>query len=162
MCGLSCFISKKEINLNVLSKFNKRVMHRGPDWQDEKIFKCESYFIGMGHTRLSIIDLTSKANQPFDYLNRYKIIYNGEIYNYLEVKQVLIEKGIKFRTESDTEVLIASYFLWGEGMLKIFNGMFSFVILDLQKKTLFAVRDRFGVKPLYYYQEGDNLYFLWN
>tara|TARA_B110000902_G_C14229703_1_gene558358 strand:+ start:12 stop:1667 length:1656 start_codon:yes stop_codon:yes gene_type:complete len=127
--------------------------HRGPDytgfWLDENV--C------FGHNRLSIIDLSENANQPFqDEEERYQLIFNGEIYNYLELKN---ELDYNFVTSSDTEVLFAAYLKWGKACLNKLNGMFSFAVWDSVDKKLFAARDRFGVKPFYYHQSEDTLYF---
>lgn len=100
-----------------------------------------------GHRRLAIVDLDKKSNQPFvSYCGRYTIVFNGEIYNYLELREELITLGYNFTTVSDTEVILASYDLWGEECLHKFNGMWAFSIWDKITKTLFASRDRFGVK----------------
>ena len=157
MCGFSFIIkinNSYPLEKN-LKKMNSKIFHRGPDSHD--------YFIennvGMGHRRLSIIDLSSNANQPMDYLGLYKIVYNGEIYNYLEIKRQLIELGYDFKTKSDTEVILVAYHKWGEKCVKRFNGMWSFVIYDRSKKIVFASRDRFGIKPFYYYENKDGLFF---
>ena len=121
--------------------------HRGPDADG---FYIEEERIALGHRRLSIIDLSTSANQPFeDSSGRYVLVFNGEIYNYQEVKRLLPE--YPFSTTSDTEVLLAAYIKWGKDCLSHFNGMFAFGIWDKQDKTLFIARDRLGVKPLYYY-----------
>ena len=143
MCGIfaSTFpISESEIKnrLNVIN-------HRGPD--------NSSYIIGdnvaLGHNRLSIVDLDQRANQPFEY-NGLSIVFNGEIYNHVEMRIVLEAKGYAFRTTSDTEVLLASYIEYGKDCLSHLNGMFAFVIYDPERGELFGAVDRFGKKPLYY------------
>lgn len=143
MCGIfaSTFpISESEIKnrLNVIN-------HRGPD--------NSSYIIGdnvaLGHNRLSIVDLDQRANQPFEY-NGFSIVFNGEIYNHVEMRIVLEAKGYAFRTTSDTEVLLASYIEYGKDCLSHLNGMFAFVIYDPERGELFGAVDRFGKKPLYY------------
>jgi asparagine synthase (glutamine-hydrolysing) len=109
-------------------------------------------FIAFGHRRLSIIDTSPKGHQPMSCRNnRFWITYNGEIYNYLEIKSELIELGFKFETNTDTEVIIASYIQWGENCQRKLNGMWSFAIYDRLSKTIFLSRDRFGIKPLYYW-----------
>jgi asparagine synthase (glutamine-hydrolysing) len=126
--------------------------HRGPD--DSGVFV--SGHAGLSHVRLSIIDLSKDAAQPMvNDDSSVIIVHNGEIYNYLEIKDELKRLGCSFKSKSDTEVILRSYEEWGEGCLKRFNGMWSFAILDLKKKLLFCSRDRFGVKPFYYYTNKD-------
>jgi asparagine synthase (glutamine-hydrolysing) len=129
--------------------------HRGPDftgkWLEEGV--------ALGHNRLSIIDLSKSANQPFfDETKRYTIVFNGEIYNYIELRKKL-ESSYNFQTNSDTEVLLAAFIFWGKDCLKYLNGMFSFAIYDSESKSLFAARDRFGVKPFFYHKSNDSFYF---
>ena len=151
MCGiLGIFNIKQDKTLekNDLEKALISMQHRGPDAQDVKIFDNKA---GLAHLRLAIIDLKAESNQPFQVDNRYWITYNGEIYNYLELKQQLItEGGYSFRTESDTEVLLRAYQHWGEDCVNKFNGMWAFAIYDALNNTLFCSRDRFGVKPFNY------------
>ncbi len=127
--------------------------HRGPDATG--VFVDEE--IALGHLRLSIIDLSETANQPFfDTTNRYSITFNGEIYNFQEVKKLLPE--YPFRTDSDTEAILAAYIKYGADCLSLLNGMFAFAIWDRERKELFAARDRLGVKPLYYAQNNDGTF----
>jgi asparagine synthase (glutamine-hydrolysing) len=149
MCGIGAIFSKKKEDLNNIKTMMSCVSHRGPD--SEKILKgnLDDKYWTLGHKRLSIIDLSNKASQPMEYEN-YLIIFNGEIYNYLEIKDVLIKKNIKFKSNSDTEVLLKAYYFWGDKCLDKFLGMFSFIILNKKDGSVFAARDRFGVKPLYY------------
>ncbi len=127
--------------------------HRGPDATG--VFVDEE--IALGHLRLSIIDLSETANQPFfDATSRYSITFNGEIYNFQEVKKLLPE--YPFRTDSDTEVILAAYIKYGADSLSLLNGMFAFAIWDRERKELFAARDRLGVKPLYYAQNNDSTF----
>ena len=158
MCGISAFFSKKPISTKDFNNFRDTVAHRGPDNAQTKIYKYDDKFVALGHRRLSIIDLNDKANQPMSY-GSYHIVFNGEIYNYLEIKNELEKKGISFETKSDTEVLLKSYIYWKEKCLDKFNGMFSFLIIDPDKKKIFFARDRFGIKPLYYYKDDHTLYF---
>lgn len=117
---------------------------------------CQDFFMVMGHRRLSIIDLTPAAHQPMSSGNgRYWIVYNGEIYNFREIRNELIGKGEIFRSDSDTEVILKSYKHWGADCLNYFNGMWAFVIYDHQNNEIFISRDRFGIKPLYYYHDGE-------
>ncbi len=146
MCGIFTAYNLK----GVTSKALEIVNHRGPDYQD--LVRVDDLYLG--HTRLAIIDLDKRANQPLkDESERYWIVFNGEIYNYLELKEELKSLGQRFRTSSDTEVLLKSYIQWGKDCLDKLNGMFSFVIYDKQEKTVFMARDRFGIKPLYIYQK---------
>jgi asparagine synthase (glutamine-hydrolysing) len=132
----------------------KAMAHRGPDAEG-------SYTegnISLGHLRLSIIDLSPESNQPFpDNSGRYTLVFNGEIYNYREVRSLIGDYA--FRTSGDTEVIIAAYAKWGAACLKYFRGMFAFAIWDQQEKELFIARDRMGVKPLYYYKDEKRLIF---
>lgn len=114
--------------------------------------------VGLGHRRLSIVDTSPLGHQPMSYeKGRFWISYNGEIYNYAELRVELEKFGHSFLTKSDTEVILAAYSQWGSACLNRFNGMWSFVIVDRKKSTLFVARDRYGIKPLYYYQQNDGL-----
>ena len=129
-----------------------KVSHRGPDGSGWRVFESVAGPVALGHRRLSIIDLSDAASQPMAYADgRYWITFNGEIYNYLELRQELIAAGQRFRSRSDTEVLLAAYAQWGEAALERFIGMFAFVLWDAEEQVVFAARDRFGVKPLYLY-----------
>lgn len=148
ICGIVRFDNKgiEEASIRNMMQIMK---HRGPD--DEGVFFEDK--IGLGFVRLSIIDLSPSGHQPmFSLDNRYIIIFNGEIYNYVELCEDLIKEGIKFRTHTDTEVLLNAYIHWGEECLNRFNGMWSFVIYDRKDRRIFAARDRFGIKPFYYLQ----------
>ena len=152
MCGIAGIIGKN-INKNSINNMLFVQKHRGPDytgvWYGNNI--C------LGHNRLSIIDLTNESNQPFsDVSNRYQLIFNGEIYNYLELRKQL---SYPFKTNSDTEVLLAAYLKWGKDCLHKLNGMFSFAIWDSKEEKLFAARDRFGVKPFFYSNVDDKFVF---
>jgi asparagine synthase (glutamine-hydrolysing) len=148
MCGITGIIYKnnKPCDSNLLIKINSLVKHRGPDGEGFYIYKN----LGFGHRRLSIIDLSNAGNQPMEISDRFVITYNGEIYNYLEIKNELVNFGIKFISDSDTEVILRSYEYWGDECVNRFNGMWSFAIFDKVKETVFISRDRFGVKPFYY------------
>lgn len=138
----------------VMSRMLSSMEHRGPDASG--IFNQGA--LTVGHNRLSIIDLSSEANQPFEY-GDYVIVFNGEVYNYIEIKEVLIQKGYQFRTMSDTEVVVAAYAEWGKKCVNEFIGMWAFSIWDMNKKVLFCSRDRFGIKPFSYIRNGSRLYF---
>ena len=158
MCGLGAIYNlgnKPFESFNELETMMSQVKYRGPD-------SYQKYFsenIILGHRRLSIIDLDKSANQPFFWKNKYVLIFNGAIYNYLEIKKELQVFGYKFQTSSDTEVLIAAYEQWGEICLKKFNGMWSFLIWDIENEKIFASRDRFGIKPLYWSKKNEKIFF---
>ncbi len=128
------------------------VSHRGPDGRGWRTFVSPAGPVALGHRRLSIIDLDARADQPMSYGDeRYWITFNGEIYNFVELRTELERQGEVFHTTSDTEVLLRAYVVWGESMLDRLLGMFAFVIYDAREHRLFAARDRFGMKPLYYF-----------
>ena len=166
MCGFSFCISKTNISLKEIKLMNKKISHRGPDKEkfisskNIKSFnrKFSTNFLA-GFRRLKIIDLSSKANQPMLYTDRYFIIFNGEIYNYIEIKEILKKKKYIFKTKSDTEVILAAYDFWGSKCFNYFNGMWSLIIFDLKKNKFVACRDRYGVKPLYYTKLKNSYYF---
>lgn len=134
----------------------KQIKHRGPD--DEGLLIDEN--VGLGFVRLSIIDLSQAGHQPKSSADgRYSVIFNGEIYNYIELREELSKEGIKFTTQTDTEILLNAYIFWGEKCLDKFNGMWAFVIYDRAEKSIFASRDRFGVKPFYYVHNGSQFAF---
>lgn len=127
-----------------------KVAHRGPDGAGWRVFESRAGPVALGHRRLSIIDLSEAAAQPMEYADgRYWVTYNGEIYNYIELRAELAAAGHRFRTQSDTEVLLAAYAHWGEAALDRLVGMFAFVLWDVEGQVAFAARDRFGIKPLY-------------
>ncbi|CAF3817049.1 unnamed protein product [Rotaria sp. Silwood1] len=129
------------------------LQHRGPD--GEGFFISENQTVGFAHRRLSVIDLSAQAAQPFNYLH-YTITYNGEIYNYIELRDFLKQKGFVFTTQSDTEVILAAYSFWGNNCVQQFDGMFAFAIYDAQKNEVFIARDAYGEKPFYYYVSKDD------
>jgi asparagine synthase (glutamine-hydrolysing) len=154
MCGISGIIGA--YIENQLDEMLKSQHHRGPDATGKYL---DGGLAALGHNRLAIIDLSSKSNQPFlDNSGRYIIVFNGEIYNYIELKTEL-RGQYDFKTESDTEVLLAAFIVYGNECLEKCNGMFSFAIWDNQEKKLFAGRDRFGVKPFYYSLFHNSFYF---
>ena len=155
MCGITGIIYKnKNVEAAELEKMTEKIKHRGPD--SSGIYMDKN--VGFGHRRLSIIDVSDHSNQPFFYKDLI-LIFNGAIYNYLEIKDELISHGYIFKTTSDTEVLLLAYDKWGEKKKKKFNGMWSFAIHDKKQNLVFCSRDRFGVKPFYYYADGDQFIF---
>ena len=146
MCGFAGFTGYLENGKEVLTRMMDRIAHRGPDsagqYIDDKAY--------LGFRRLSIIDLDNGSQPMFNEDKKIVITFNGEIYNHMELRQELIAKGHVFANNSDTEVLIHAYEEYGEDMLNRLRGMFAFVIWDSQKETIFAARDYFGIKPLYY------------
>ncbi len=134
--------------------------HRGPDHQGHEEIVMAGGLVLLGHARLSVIDLSVAANQPmYSSDGRFAIVFNGEIYNYLELRAELELSGMQFSTRSDTEVLLAAWATWGVGALKRFVGMFAFVLVDREQKQLVAARDGFGIKPLYYVSDEDGFRF---
>ncbi|MEO6681654.1 MAG: asparagine synthase (glutamine-hydrolyzing) [Ginsengibacter sp.] len=150
MCGIAGIISPEiqKVNLPLLKKMTGIIAHRGPDGEGHWI--SENGKVGFGHRRLSIIDLSHQADQPMHFSSRYTIVFNGEIYNYIELKAILSKKGYTFKTESDTEVLMALYDYKKEDCLGMLDGMFAFALYDKDQNELFIARDRFGEKPFYY------------
>lgn len=180
MCGIAGILNldNKPINIRTLVKMTEIVNHRGPDdrgivlfnpkmsdgklgvieYKDKELklgeagdgrFNCS---VAFGHTRLSILDLSELGHQPMSNMDgSLWIVHNGEVYNYLELRAELISKGYKFRSNTDTEVILNAYQEWGQECLNKFNGMWAFAIWDRRKRSLFCARDRFGVKPFYYY-----------
>ena len=153
MCGICGYVSEKNINIE---EMNSSIVHRGPD--NQEFFKERD--IGLGHTRLSILDLRDESNQPMvSRSGRYVLVYNGEIYNFIELKKELEELGVVFSRHSDTEVVLEGFEVWGRDLFEKLNGMFAFSIYDKELNKIYIVRDRFGVKPLYYYSYGDDFIF---
>lgn len=186
MCGISGFVSQTPVNPKFIEVVNNVAKYRGPD--DEGYFLSNSvddffehyhgndsnsyqkkttkhiksntklYNFGFGHRRLSIIDTSISGFQPFS-KHDLVVVFNGEIFNYLEIRKELISKGYKFDSQSDTEVILSSYDHWGIDCFEKFNGMWSIAIFDIKNKKLVLSRDRFGIKPLYFYKDGDLLLF---
>lgn len=171
MCGIAGYysLSKERIDIQRFKSLMDTIKHRGPDDYGYALFNSrsgESRFVEdpangscsfipdiiFGHRRLSIIDLSQSGRQPMaDETGNLWIVYNGEVYNYIELREELKSFGHAFRTQSDTEVILKSYAQWGEGCLNRFNGMFAFALWDRRNRRLFCARDRVGVKPFYYY-----------
>lgn len=147
MCGILGLLNYEKPHLE---NIKQSMSHRGPD--DFSYYENRKKNFFMYHSRLSIIDLDKRSHQPMrDHTENYIIVFNGEIYNYREIKKELVLKGHIFKTESDTEVVLTSYIQWGNLCLNKFRGMFSFCIYDIQNNELFLARDRFGIKPLLYF-----------
>ncbi len=157
MCGIAGIIDfKNSLNIENLNLMMMKIKHRGPD--DEGVFIDNN--VALGHVRLSIIDLSKAGKQPmYCEDGRFIIVFNGEIYNFIELKEELKEKGYRFNTLTDTEVILAAYKEWGKNCLHRFNGDWAFVIYDSQKKELFGARDRFGIKPFYYHKDENKMIF---
>ncbi len=153
MCGIAGVLNVHDAveSDSLMEEILHHQRFRGPDCTARKSFHLGSGQLLLGHNRLSIIDLSEAANQPFtDETGQYSVVFNGEIYNYLELRKKLIDVGERFATESDTEVLLKALKVWGMSAMEQFNGMFAFAFLNRREQKLFLVRDRFGVKPLYY------------
>ncbi|MFZ1785137.1 MAG: asparagine synthase (glutamine-hydrolyzing) [Ferruginibacter sp.] len=151
MCGISGFIDfERKTGIEILEQMNRTMAHRGPDGEGYGLYETDNAVIGLGHRRLSIIDLTEGGKQPKT-LGRLHLTFNGEIYNYAEIKKELELKGHAFNSHSDSEVILHAYREWGSAAVQKFIGMFAFVIYDEDNQQLFACRDRAGVKPFFYY-----------
>ena len=159
MCGIAGILRNDHLETLGfdIKKMTDAIAHRGPDGEGQWTFLEKG--VSLGHRRLSILDLSDVAGQPMHYHEKYTITFNGEIYNYLEIKDELIKLGVTFKTTSDTEVLLAAYDKWGETCLTKLDGMFAFAIYDKVKDELFCARDRFGEKPFFYRYNKGNFYF---
>lgn len=149
MCGIAGIIHRdgREASPVSIARMTDVIKHRGPDFQDSFCYQNMAF----GHVRLSILDLSSMGHQPMHSDDhRHTIIYNGEVYNFQDIREDLISKGHNFRSSSDTEVILNAYLEWGEDCVSRFNGMFAFAILNRDENQIFFARDRFGIKPLYY------------
>jgi len=158
MCAIAGIynLDGKPVEEKLLQRMAEIMKHRGPD--DEGHYLNRN--IGFAHRRLSIIDLSSVGHQPMS--NEEKtiwIIHNGEVYNYLEIREDLSKKGYRFRSNTDTEVILYSYQEYGVKCLQRFNGMWAFAIWDERERKLFCARDRFGIKPFYYFFDGKKFVF---
>ncbi len=156
MCGIAGYINlSSNVDESVISGMTAAIQHRGPDGFGHKLFDN----VSIGHRRLSIIDIATGGQPMCDAEQNIWITFNGELYNYLELQAELIKQGHSFKTNSDTEVIIYAYKQWGTKCLNKFRGMFSFAIVDLNKKEILLARDHFGIKPLYIYQSQDAVAF---
>lgn len=159
MCGICGFISRKCITIDQLKKMNDTMYHRGPNDSGEEIFQVgNGYYLGFAQRRLSIMDLSMLGHQPM-YSNDKRIVitYNGEIYNFQDIKKELGD--YPFKSQCDTEVILAAYLKWGLSCIDRFRGMFAIALYDREKEELYLIRDRVGKKPLYYWLNQDNIVF---
>ncbi len=155
MCAISGFIDfNNTTSLEALQKMNRTMAHRGPDGEGYKMIRSQNSTIGLGHRRLSIIDLTEAGSQPMVF-NHLSITFNGEIYNYAEIKSELEALGHVFNSHSDTEVILHAYQQWKEKAINKFIGMFAFTLVDEEAQQVFMCRDRAGVKPFFFYWHQD-------
>ncbi len=160
MCGIAgkaYFNKNKEVRPHEIKLMTDKIAHRGPD--DEGIFISKNKSVGLGSRRLAVIDLSANGHQPMTYLNRFVITFNGEIYNFQSEKNKLLKLGYKFKSSSDTEVILALYSKYGKGCLDHLRGMYAFAIYDEVEKTIFLARDRIGKKPLKYYLDDSKIVF---
>ena len=158
MCGIAGIVKKQtsRVEREEIRKMNDVMAHRGPDAEGIYI----DGVIGLGHRRLSIVDLSDGGRQPMESFDqRFVLVFNGEIYNYIELKDALQKEGAVFYTGTDTEVIMEAYRYWGQECTKYFNGMWSIVLYDTVQKQIFVSRDRFGVKPLYIYESEEEMIF---
>lgn len=158
MCGLLAYIGKEEFSLRKTKELLSLMKNRGPDNQQKLNLSFNGKKIMFFHSRLKILDLKNRSNQPFLKYDKI-IIYNGEIYNFKQVKSDLLKLGYKFETSSDTEVLLTAYHQYGKNFTKYLNGMWAFLIYDIKKKKIIVSRDLFGEKPLYYYKNKKGYFF---
>ena len=158
MCGIAGYIGKNIVSQTRISGSLQKMQNRGPDHQDFLHLQSGEMQVYLLHSRLSIIDLDGRSNQPFSF-EGYHITFNGEIYNYIELRNMLIKHGHSFATDSDTEVLLKCYIQFGEKCVEHLNGMWAFAIWDERKRNFFISRDRFAEKPLYTYQDAEGFYF---
>lgn len=157
MCGIAGIVATKNIEAGRIQQATTVLQHRGPEGKG--FWTNESCSVALGHQRLRIVDLSDAAAQPMTYAGRYHLVYNGELYNYPELRNELEKKGCPFYSRSDTEVLTAAYATWGKDCLQHFDGAFAFAIWDEKEQTLFAARDRFGEKPFFFFQNDEELVF---
>ncbi|SVE18204.1 uncharacterized protein METZ01_LOCUS471058, partial [marine metagenome] len=153
MCGISGILNFKikddNFLLDLIKNFNRDLKHRGPNNSD--IWHDKNNYCYLGHTRLSILDLSNKGNQPMiDRDKKFVISFNGEIYNFREIRKTLISLGIKLSSSSDTEILLEGFKIFGKSFIHHLDGMFAFAIYDIEEQKLYIYRDRAGEKPLYY------------
>ena len=152
MCGLIGFVDKKE-QIDLLKSMLSTIHYRGPDDNGTYCDTLQNSTLHLAQTRLAILDLSKQGHQPFiSACQNYVIVYNGEVYNFLDIRTKLLNLGYTFRSSSDTEVVLYAYIEWGVKAVEHFIGMFAFTVYDKINKKLLLFRDRAGVKPLYFYQ----------
>ena len=158
MCGLAgCY--QQPDGRKLADVMTDRITHRGPDAGGVWSYEDERVSLHLGHRRLSIIDLSGGSQPMTNERGTVWVVFNGEIYNYKELRQDLLEKGHIFATQSDTEVILHAYRQWGADCVSHFNGDFAFALWDARENRLILARDRVGVRPLYYTRAGETLYF---
>ncbi len=159
MCGICGYIRRREVTPGQLKKMNDTMYHRGPDDSGEEFFgMAGGYRVGLAQRRLAIMDLSALGHQPMHSVDgRVVVVYNGEIYNFRELREELAD--YPFRSDCDTEVIIAAYLKWGISCLNRFNGMFAIALFDREEEEVYLIRDRIGKKPLYYWYEQEELVF---
>ena len=159
MCGIFGQVNyNKKVSLEAAIKMSQALYHRGPD--GEGIWSNESQSVFLGLRRLAILDLSDNGKQPMiSKCGRFILSFNGEIYNYIEIREFLITKGYHFYSKTDTEIIAAAFDFWGKRCLQHFDGMFAFAIWDNKEQQLFCARDRFGEKPFYYYEDDEHFVF---
>jgi asparagine synthase (glutamine-hydrolysing) len=158
MCGIAGVyaLDKSGVDLDGLRRMTSAIRHRGPDGEGHWVNAAGD--LGLGHRRLAVVDLSELGAQPMHYAGRYTVTLNGEVYNYIEIREELSKRGYRFASESDTEVLLAAYQEYGVSVLDHLDGMFAFAIWDDKERTLFCARDRFGEKPFFYHHAPGRLF----
>src|SRR3989338_6609119 len=167
MCGIVGVISSQPVDMVLVKQMNDKLIHRGPDGygylcsreavnveavdQVVKLSQPHDIHFAFAHRRLAIHDLSQAGHQPMSYLDKYWLTFNGEIYNFIELRTELEENGYTFCSRTDSEVILAAYDLWGVNCLNKFNGDWALALLDTTNRSILISRDRFGVKPLYYF-----------
>ena len=156
MCGILAVYTKTELEKNKFEQALKKIEHRGPD--NTSYWNSTDKSVFLGHTRLSIIDISRDGNQPmFNETKDIVLVCNGEIYNFKSLRENLLEKGHKFKSKSDSEVILHAYEEWGDDFIDKLEGMFAFVLWDEKKERFIFARDGIGIKPLYYYKDDNSI-----
>lgn len=159
MCGITGIVNRRaNVKHDHLAQMTDSIAHRGPDAKG--LFVNQNKTCGLGHRRLSILDLSEAANQPmYSSCENYSLVYNGELYNYKALRAQLEQEGHDFKTTSDTEVVLYAFMTWGPKCVEKFNGMFAFALWNENTEQLFLFRDRLGIKPLFYAWDDETFYF---
>ena len=159
MCGIAGIVSNKD-GYVALDRMVASMGHRGPDGRGAVLRAVDGWTVGVGHTRLSILDLSNAGAQPMtDRLGDAALTYNGEVYNFMDIRDELMSEGVTFKSRSDTEVILEGYLKWGLEIFPRLRGMFALAIWDQAKRKLVLARDSLGIKPLYVYSDGDSVLF---